>query len=133
VPIQSNGKPIHKPVENAYLHTDSSGYGWGAALNNHLEARGFWSKEDEQQHITWKELRAVRHAVEIFLPQLAGRNVLLQEDDQLVNLTCMTSRPHVMMDELRRLWCLLDTNNINLKACCMRSGAKLSRHLDSDD
>jgi hypothetical protein len=25
VPIQSNGKPIHKPVETAYLHTDSSG------------------------------------------------------------------------------------------------------------
>jgi hypothetical protein len=27
VPSQSNGKPIHKPVETAYLHIDSSGYG----------------------------------------------------------------------------------------------------------
>eukprot|EP00873_Tetraselmis_striata_P037896 jgi/Tetstr1/458160/TSEL_044651.t1 len=28
VPIsQSNGKPIHRPVETAYPHTDSSGYG----------------------------------------------------------------------------------------------------------
>jgi hypothetical protein len=60
VPSQSNGKPIHKPIETTYLHTDSSGYGWGAVLNEHVEARGFWSKEDEQQHITWKELKAVR-------------------------------------------------------------------------
>jgi hypothetical protein len=40
VPDQSNGKPIHKPVETAYLHTDNFGYGWGAALNERLEAQG---------------------------------------------------------------------------------------------
>jgi hypothetical protein len=40
VPSQSNGELIHKPVEAAYLHTDNSGYGWGAVLNEHLEARG---------------------------------------------------------------------------------------------
>jgi hypothetical protein len=43
-----------------------------------------------------------------------------------------------MMDELRRLWCLLDTNNITIRARYMRSAAnvwadKLTRHLDSDD
>eukprot|EP00873_Tetraselmis_striata_P008644 jgi/Tetstr1/428908/TSEL_018884.t1 len=52
VPSQSNGKPIHRPVETAYLHTDSSGYGWGGVLNGRLEARGFWSSADERQHIT---------------------------------------------------------------------------------
>eukprot|EP00873_Tetraselmis_striata_P019321 jgi/Tetstr1/439585/TSEL_028012.t1 len=81
VPIQSNGKPIHRPVESAYLHTDNSGYGWGGVLNGRLEARGFWSSADERQHITWKELKAVRLAVESFLPHLAGRNVLLHEDN----------------------------------------------------
>jgi hypothetical protein len=40
VPTQSNCKPIHKPIETAYLHTDTSGYGWGAVLNGRLEARG---------------------------------------------------------------------------------------------
>jgi hypothetical protein len=64
VPSQSNSKPIHKPIETTYLHTDSSGYGWGAVLNEQVGARGFWSKEDEQQHITWKELKAVRQGVE---------------------------------------------------------------------
>jgi hypothetical protein len=140
VPCQSNGKPIHKPVETAYLHTDSSAYGWGAVLNEELEARGLWSKEDEQQHITWKERKAVRHAVESFLPQLAGRNVLMHEDNQAVchSQTILTSRSHVMMEELRRMWCLLDTNNINLKARCIKSPAnvwadKLNRYLDIDD
>jgi hypothetical protein len=43
-----------------------------------------------------------------------------------------------MMDELRRLWCLLDTNNITIRASYIMSAANvwadtLSRHLDSDD
>jgi ribonuclease HI len=101
----SNGKPIHKPVETTYLHTDNSDYGWGAVLYEHLEARGFSSKEDEQQHITWKEMKAARHAVESFLPQPAARNVLLHEDNNVVChiQTGMTSRSPVMMEELRRL------------------------------
>jgi hypothetical protein len=42
------------------------------------------------------------------------------------------------MEELRRLWCLLDTNNISLMARYIISAAhvwadKLSRHLDNDD
>jgi hypothetical protein len=43
-----------------------------------------------------------------------------------------------MMDELRRQWCSLDTNNINLNARYMRSSSnvwadKVSRHLNNDD
>eukprot|EP00873_Tetraselmis_striata_P004943 jgi/Tetstr1/425207/TSEL_015668.t1 len=52
VPSQSNGNPIHRPVETAYLHTDSLGYGWGGVLNGRMEARGFWSSTDERQHNT---------------------------------------------------------------------------------
>jgi hypothetical protein len=42
------------------------------------------------------------------------------------------------MDELRRLWCLLDTNSITLRARYIRSPAnvwadKRNRHLDNDD
>eukprot|EP00873_Tetraselmis_striata_P027757 jgi/Tetstr1/448021/TSEL_035322.t1 len=85
VPSQSNGKPVHRPVETAYLHTDSSSYGWRGVLNGRLEARGFWSSADERQHITWKELKAVRLAVESSLPHLAGRNVLLHEDNQALD------------------------------------------------
>jgi hypothetical protein len=58
----------------------------GAVLNGRLEARGFWGIEDEKQHNTWKELKAVRLAVLSFLPYMVGRNVLLHEDNQDVYL-----------------------------------------------
>eukprot|EP00873_Tetraselmis_striata_P036590 jgi/Tetstr1/456854/TSEL_043526.t1 len=140
VPNQSNSKPIHRPVERAYLHTDSSGYGWGGVLNGRLEARGFWSSADECQHITWKELKAVRLAVESFLPDLAGGNVLLHENNKAAYhvLSGQTSRSPEMMAELRRLWCLLDSHGIHMRARYIRSTAdiwadRLRRHLDSDD
>eukprot|EP00873_Tetraselmis_striata_P033083 jgi/Tetstr1/453347/TSEL_040338.t1 len=105
VPTQANGRPIHCPVETAYMHCDSSGYGWGAVLNGRLEARGFWGAADERQHITWKELKAIRLAVESILPHLAGRRVLLHEDNQAVCsvLAGLTSRSPAMMAELRKL------------------------------
>jgi hypothetical protein len=71
---------IHR---DGYLHADSSGYGWGAALNDNpnFRARGFLYDDDRHQQITWKELRAVRLAIESFLPHLRGRNDLLHEDN----------------------------------------------------
>eukprot|EP00873_Tetraselmis_striata_P001682 jgi/Tetstr1/421946/TSEL_012845.t1 len=114
VPTQSNSRPIHRHVETAYMHCDSSGYGWGAVLNGRLEARGFWGATDERQHITRKELKAVRLAVESFLPHLAGRRVLLHEDNQAVCsvLAGLTSRSPEMIAELRKLWYLLDSNGV---------------------
>eukprot|EP00873_Tetraselmis_striata_P008205 jgi/Tetstr1/428469/TSEL_018480.t1 len=105
VPTQANGRPIHRHVETAYMHCDSSGYGWGAVLNGMLEARGFWGAADERRHITWKELKAVRLAVESFLPHIAGRRVLLHEDNHAVCsvLAGLTSRSPAMMAELRKL------------------------------
>eukprot|EP00873_Tetraselmis_striata_P007963 jgi/Tetstr1/428227/TSEL_018267.t1 len=112
VHAQHNGRSMYKPVETAYLHADSSSYGWGAVLNNNnaYQARGFWYEDDRSHHITGKELRAVRHAVESFLPHLRGRRVLLHEDNTAVvaALTNLTSRSPVMMEELRKLWHLLD-------------------------
>jgi hypothetical protein len=70
-----------RPVEIADLQTVSSGYGQGAMLDNHKEARGFLSPYDEAIRITWKELKAVRLAVQTSLTHLAGRNVLLHEDN----------------------------------------------------
>jgi len=55
VPGCKNGAPIWKLIENAYLHCDSSGYGWGAVLNDCVEARGFWGIPDLMEHIAFKE------------------------------------------------------------------------------
>jgi hypothetical protein len=52
--------------------------------------------------------------------------------------TKLTSRSPVMMTELRRLWYLLDTNDIHIRPRYIRSAANvwadtLSRELDSED
>jgi hypothetical protein len=53
--------------------------------NPAFQARGFWYDDDRHQHITWKELRAVRLAI---LSTFAkGRNVLLHEDNAAVVAT----------------------------------------------
>jgi hypothetical protein len=142
VPDQHSGRSIYKPIETAYLHADSSGYGWGAVLNYNpaYKARGFWYDNDRQQHITWKELRAVRLAIDSFLPQLRGRHVLLHEDNTTVvaRLSKLTTRSPVMMAELRRLSHLMDVYDISIRPRYIRSAANiwadsLSRELDRDD
>eukprot|EP00873_Tetraselmis_striata_P021888 jgi/Tetstr1/442152/TSEL_030304.t1 len=91
----SNGSCIYKPVETAYMHVDSSGYGWGAVLSETTGtgASGFWYDGTREMHITYnKEFKAVRYAVLIFLSGLRGRQVLLHGDNMgvvhiLANLT----------------------------------------------
>eukprot|EP00873_Tetraselmis_striata_P032810 jgi/Tetstr1/453074/TSEL_040109.t1 len=52
--LPANGKPIHRPVDTAYLHTDNSGYGLGGVLNGRLEARGFCLTRGSAPHtIDW--------------------------------------------------------------------------------
>ena len=140
VPTQKTSAPIWRPVETAYMHCDSSSFGWGAVLNNSVEARGFWYGPDRQHHITWKELKAVRCAVESFLNELKGRWLVLHEDNQSVVsvLTNMTSRSPAMMSELRKLFLLLDSNEIRIRPLYIRSAAniwadRLSRELDRAD
>jgi hypothetical protein len=64
----------------------------------------------------------------------------MHEDNQAVVavLSHLTSRSPTMMDELRRLWELIDTNNISIRARYIRSAAnvwadRLSRETDMDD
>ena len=140
VPSEHNGAPIWRPVETAYLHCDSGSFGWGAVLNETHEARGFWRHDEIPYHITWKELRAVRRAVQSFLPELRGHRLRLHEDNMAVVhiLTHLTSKSPVLMAELRKLFYLLDTNGIRVLPRYIRSAAnfwadRLSRELDRDD
>jgi hypothetical protein len=140
VPSHHNGAPIWRPIENAYLHCDSSGYGWGAVLNDCVEARGFWGMPDLNEHITFKELKAVRCAIQAFLPELRGRRLLLHEDNQSVIgvLTHLTSKSPTMMSELRKLFLLVDTYDIKIRTLYIRSAANvwadnLSRVTDNSD
>ena len=55
------------------MDVDSNSFGWGAVLNEDKATRGFWQAMDREKHNTFKELKAVRHAFECFLPYLQGR------------------------------------------------------------
>jgi hypothetical protein len=123
----ANGKNIHRPVESAYIHCDSSGHGWGGNTLRQTRSTRLLGPEDEHQHITWKEMKAVRLAVLSFLLHLAGRNILLHEDNHAVCyvMAGLTSRSPDMLNELRRLWYLLDTNNIHIRLRYIRSAANM--------
>jgi hypothetical protein len=74
--------------------------------NPNFQTHGFWNAQDSHEHITWKELRVVRHTTASFLPpQLPSHNVLLRENNTAVVaiLTKLDTRSHAMMAELRRL------------------------------
>jgi hypothetical protein len=68
VPEKHNGAPIFKPVESFYMQCVSVGFKWGAVRNDCIEARGFWTGQDKNHHITFEELKAVWCAINSFLP-----------------------------------------------------------------
>jgi len=95
---------------------------------------------DLDEHITFKELKAVRSAIQSFLPELQGKRLLLQEDNQSVIgvLTHLTSKSSTMMCELRKLFLLIDTYDIKIRTLYIRSAANvwadnLSRITDNSD
>ena len=140
VPAKWNGRNIWRSPETGEVHSDSSTYAWGAVLNQMRTARGFWSVEERKQHITYLELQAVYNAVRSFLPWIRNRKILLHEDNMAVVhiLTNHTSRSKPLMALLRKLWWLLDVENIELRPQYIRSAANvwadaLSRDLDCDD
>jgi len=140
VPQKWNGREIWRAPNSALMHCDASKIAWGGVLNNELPARAFWSASERNLHITHLELAAVYNSVRSFLPWLKNRTVLLREDNMAVVhiLTNHTTRSHGMMQLLRQLWYLCDTNNIELRPQYIRSAAniwadRLSRDLDIND
>ncbi|KAK3287031.1 hypothetical protein CYMTET_5441 [Cymbomonas tetramitiformis] len=122
--------------------------GWGAKEESHKggvlnlkhAARGFWPDELRHLHITHLELEAVYKTVQSFLRELTGKAVRLYCDNQAVvaMLSHFTSRNSELMRRMRRLWILLDLNDIELHARYIRSEAnewagRLSRDKELDD
>jgi ribonuclease HI len=123
LPNRSVQRPIWRTPATATLHCDASDFGWGAVLNQTDLARGFWSPEQRRRHIQYKELVAVRLAIETWLRRLRGRTVRLWEDNQAVMhiINGRSSRAPALMAEVRRLYSLLDSHGIHLAARYIRS------------
>jgi len=95
---------------------------------------------DINEHITSKEIKAVRCAIQAFLSDLKGRRLLLSEDNQSVIgvHTHLTSKSPTMMCELRKLFLLIDTYGIKIRTQFIRSAANvwvesMSRVTDNSD
>jgi hypothetical protein len=95
---------------------------------------------DLQEHITFKELNAVRCAIQAILFKLKGRRLLLHEDNQSVIdvLTHLTSKFPTMMCELRKLFLLVYSYDVKITTPCIRSAANvwadnISRIFDNSD
>lgn len=123
-----NGTPIWPPSTSRTLWCDASGQtGWGAQLQwngKTLHASGHWKVgAEQQQHITWKELRTLRLSLTALLPEVTGQHVLLWEDNMPVVHIVMngTSRSPALMTELRQLWAFLLQHHITLLPRYIRS------------
>ena len=110
-------RAIWQEPEQATLHTDASKLAWGGVLNNMVPAQGFWRPRDRSRHITYLELLAVHHSLQVFLSKLQGRSTLLWCDNASVVhiLENRTTRSPEMMALLRRVWWLLDSAGIDLR------------------
>lgn len=62
------------------LYTDASNTGWGATTGD-VECHGFWTEEQKSFHINYKELLAVKLALEKLAAHLRNCQILLRVDN----------------------------------------------------
>jgi hypothetical protein len=105
-----------------------------------VPASGFWRSHQHHEHITLKEPRAVRYAVESFMLELSNHITQLYENNQAVVAILMsgTSRSSKLMREPRKLFEICGLRNITLRPQYIRShlnvlADRLSRLRDHDD
>ena len=145
---QLPAKPIWRPPVTEVLTTDASGEGdsdavgggWGATLggqplnlappgaDNGIAVRGIWSVEDQDLHITPKELKAVKFALEHWRTRLRGKHCLLWEDNQAVCgiLRNLSTKSPGMREDLKEIMDLLEDENIMLQVRYIRSAVNPS-------
>jgi Reverse transcriptase (RNA-dependent DNA polymerase) len=75
---QWNGQTWIQQPPQEEIYTDASDLGWGI-IHNSTTISGKWHLKDQDQHINWKELQAVWHAIN--LPQLQGKRIMVYCDN----------------------------------------------------
>ena len=138
IPARHCSAPINVGPASCVLSVDASEHSWGAVLHG-KHARGFWEADEYGEHINWKELRAVRRALESFLPFVEGRVVMIMEDNTATQavLGKGASRSRAMHNEYHALWLFLEQHRITLQvervASADNEADAPSRLLDRDD
>jgi len=123
------------------LDTDASGLGWGAVLDQNMEARGFHGLDRNGLHINCLELGAVTRALASFRHLISPGTVLRLRTDSMVALHVIragSSRSSVLMREMRDLYELCAEMQVQLDVEHVSSvlnawADRLSREHDSTD
>lgn len=76
LPLEHCDKAIWLPQPLHSINTDASDSGWGALLDHLVPAQGFFTAQQQEQHITAKELLAVRNALGSTKEHLQGGAVI---------------------------------------------------------
>lgn len=134
------GRALWQQPIIAELTTDACGYGWGAELNRWVRARGFFSLEEQADHINVQELSALDKALDRF-PATRGPGVLRLRLDSTVNVAVInniTTRSPALKTVLDRIVHKLACRGLRAEATWLSSLAnaradKLSRDKDSSD
>ncbi len=72
--------PIQLSPVETFLHTDSSGYAWGA-VHDLQQVQNWFSEEEFEFSINTKELLAIKYALRCFREELAGKHVHIKSDN----------------------------------------------------
>eukprot|EP00170_Pyropia_yezoensis_P002848 contig_11989_g2854 len=137
----SEGRPIWPGATTMQMDTDASGLGWGAVLQELVEARGFHGSLRSGLHTNILELGAVTLALRSFRSYIPRGTILCLRTDSIVALgviNAQSSRSLVLMDEYRKLHTLCQEMDVELRAEHVSSALneradRLSRENDSTD
>ena len=71
--LNANGSPVHLPLPDMIITTDTSKKGWGA-VHQSLQTNGRWSQKESLQHINYLELKASFFGSENLSQRQVSRN-----------------------------------------------------------
>lgn len=94
-----NGRSIIPQAPKHALYVDASDRGWGAHWRN-KRISGLWSREEAQQPINWRELKAVELALQTFR-SLRQTSIRIRTD-YVTSLTYINRQRRNSLDSLVR-------------------------------
>ncbi|CAG2208359.1 unnamed protein product [Mytilus edulis] len=114
--INSSFKPMTLIDPQFILNTDSSNTGWGAVVQDTLfETKGFWSYEEQKNHINFLELKAALLAliwfcssrnnihVKVYLDNMVAVNYINKMGGRIVKLNNLTKELWIWCIQ-RKIW-----------------------------
>ena len=116
--VLTASKPISHGNPDLTLTTDASNLGWGAVCGG-TSTGGFWSLEEQGNHINFLELKAVLLGLKSLCSAFSGKHILVQSDNTtaVAYINAMGGIKSIPSNEMAIViwdWCL--NHNIWLSA-----------------